>query len=520
MSEEKNASRHVFHIDFSYEKGNKAIREKLQLLIQNTGGEIKKGNQKNKNIINAEFYSKPQYLLALQYDKYVIDDTVIFVTSKEKLPFINFRQKIILCIILTIAILTRVIGVSKFNKVLFDEAHFGKFVSGYINGVRFFDIHPPLAKFIMTLYALLCGYKGDFVYDFDAKYPDKKYIYFRTFSAVFGSLPAPTISACLMVLGCSDFCSFTAGFLYATEFISITQSRIFVTDSILYFFITLSILTTFMLQRNGIKYVIINALCIACAISVKFTAASLLVFTAAFNFVILYKRQHWFINLGFRGIIYLYINASFLYAMTLIHILATPKEGYGDLYNVPNFRSLSYGTQVVLLLQDMFRYNKDLNKTHPQSSKWYEWPTMMANPVSLQFNFTGDIYMHYSIFNNHVSAFGSTVGAFLCLRSVYDFPLFIGYFFSYAPFIFITRCTWSYHYTPALLFGIIGLCKVIDRSKNSRVYYTILCLSTLFLLYMLRFWVYGLPYPRHYHKTLERYARIGMFIYRKLFKNV
>ena len=38
-------------------------------------------------------------------------------------------------------------------EVIFDEVHFGKFVSGYIRGIYFFDIHPPLAKLLLALFA-------------------------------------------------------------------------------------------------------------------------------------------------------------------------------------------------------------------------------------------------------------------------------------------------------------------------------------------------------------------------------
>lgn len=44
----------------------------------------------------------------------------------------------------------------------FDEVHFGGFAAKYIKRKFFMDVHPPLAKMLITLSAFIGGFDGQF----------------------------------------------------------------------------------------------------------------------------------------------------------------------------------------------------------------------------------------------------------------------------------------------------------------------------------------------------------------------
>jgi hypothetical protein len=82
---------------------------------------------------------------------------------------------------------------------------FGGFASKYIKGKFFMDVHPPLAKLLITLAGFLGGFRGDF--DFkeigkDYLEPGVPYVAMRLFPALMGVLTIPTMFLTLKAYGC------------------------------------------------------------------------------------------------------------------------------------------------------------------------------------------------------------------------------------------------------------------------------------------------------------------------------
>lgn len=82
---------------------------------------------------------------------------------------------------------------------------FGGFATKYIKGKFFMDVHPPLAKLLITLAGWLGGFNGNFDFkDIGMDYlePGVPYVTMRLLPAICGVLTIPTMFLTLKAYGC------------------------------------------------------------------------------------------------------------------------------------------------------------------------------------------------------------------------------------------------------------------------------------------------------------------------------
>lgn len=147
------------------------------------------------------------------------------------LPLSDFQ------IVLAVAVLAAIVRLFRIyqpSSVVFDEVHFGGFASKYIKGRFFMDVHPPLAKLLITLAGWLAGFNGDF--DFkeigkDYLEPGVPYVAMRLFPAVCGILLAPTIFLTLKAAGCRSSTALMGAGMIIFENGLLTQARLILLDS-------------------------------------------------------------------------------------------------------------------------------------------------------------------------------------------------------------------------------------------------------------------------------------------------
>ncbi|XP_065371071.1 protein O-mannosyl-transferase 2 [Calliphora vicina] len=215
---------------------------------------------KNKTDISAKNDGK---LFLLQYNNEKLNWWIIFAT------------------VLLLTIATRFYKVTEPDHVCWDETHFGKMGSWYINRTFFFDVHPPLGKMLIGLSGYLTGYNGTYPFEKPGdKYNGTHYEGMRYFCTTLGALIMPmafdtvhdltqSVEAAIIAAG---YLIFDVGLLTLNQYILL--------DPILLFFMTASVWGMVKVSKtthNGLSYtwqwwwwLIFTGTMLSCTISVKF----------------------------------------------------------------------------------------------------------------------------------------------------------------------------------------------------------------------------------------------------------
>lgn len=102
---------------------------------------------------------------------------------------------------MAVNLVTRFYNVQKPNWICWDETHFGKMGSWYINRTFFFDVHPPLGKMFIAAVGYASGYNGTHPFDKPGdSYEDHNYVGMRLVI----SMPEMRPRFCLWI--CVVFC--------------------------------------------------------------------------------------------------------------------------------------------------------------------------------------------------------------------------------------------------------------------------------------------------------------------------
>ncbi|XP_022902298.2 protein O-mannosyltransferase 1 [Onthophagus taurus] len=209
-----------------------------------------------------------------------------FEESKRKLKIkssctLQFRIEIdfIAVILFLAALYTRFYKLEQPKYIVFDELHYGKYVSLYMKNTFFFDNHPPLGKQLIAGAAYMAGYDGKFKFDrIGSPYNEKVPLFaMRFIPAFFGSLLIPTAYYLMLETGLSKPTALLGGLLLLLDNAILTQSRFILMESMLIFFTLFGLLCVMRfkrleMKRMGTGWLILGSAALTCGLCVKYVA--------------------------------------------------------------------------------------------------------------------------------------------------------------------------------------------------------------------------------------------------------
>ncbi|RFU33551.1 hypothetical protein B7463_g2812, partial [Scytalidium lignicola] len=193
----------------------------------------------------------------------------------------EWDYRIALAIITILAFATRFWGISHPNEVVFDEVHFGKFASYYLERTYFFDVHPPFGKLLFALMGWFVGYDGHFHFEnIGDSYINNKvpYVAFRALPALLGALTVPVVFDIMWESGYTLPACVLSACLVLFDNAHIGQTRLILLDATLVFAMACSLLCYIKFYklrhqpfgRKWWKWLILTGFALSCDISTKY----------------------------------------------------------------------------------------------------------------------------------------------------------------------------------------------------------------------------------------------------------
>ena len=448
----------------------------------------------------------------------------------------NFSRPLFL--LLFLAVLTRFWNLGYPVEAVFDEVHFGKYVSAYFTQEYYFDVHPPLGKLMLAGAAKLFGFQPGSDFDHIGEVIDvRSIVILRFLPALFGVLFVAIVYWIGLALNFSRPAAFLGGFLALFDNALLIESRFILLNLFLLSFGFAALCCYLHSEKtSGNKHLIYYGLA-ACfaglAAGIKFTGASFFGLILLFVFITFLK------DLRFKK--FLLKSALFIAIAGLIYILPftfhfalLPKSGPGDAFMSSAFHKTLIGNRINAadtaeplsffgkfseLNVAMYNYHSGTTAYHPDGSRWYEWPfdrkavyywTKSTEGATAKIYLMGNPFIWWL-----TSAAIALSFILITLRTIRGrltpeiYFLFAGYFANLLPFILISRVTFIYHYLSSLVFALLIAVLVLDRlimralqnrltSRSFATFYAALLLLIMTAFLLVAPLSYGLPIPPYF----------------------
>lgn len=315
---------------------------------------------------------------------------------------------------------------------VWDEIYFPVMANKYLRGVEFFDLHPPLGKFIIAASIALFGNTP---------------LAWRLTPAIFGIALIALAAAVGWLLFSERVAVPLLVFLFAGETILIVHSRTGVMDIFLVFFVVATFLAALWARNSG--HALLTAVVLGLAISTKWAAFPVAI-PAGY---VLWRKgllKPFVASLWVSVVIYF----ALVYVERLIIITSNPLQAWVDVWGW-HLEAVDKITAAI---------------PHAWGSPWWSWP-LMLRPIRYEYLVSpeGQLQVVLAIGNPLVwwaSSLAVLAGLVeLARRAVlrrFDpddplVPIVLGYVVMLLPWIPGTRIPYIYNYLPIYAFALLAL---------------------------------------------------------------
>ena len=315
---------------------------------------------------------------------------------------------------------------------MWDEIYFPVMANKYLRGVEFFDLHPPLGKFIIALSIALFG-NTPFAW--------------RLTPAIFGIVLIALAGAIGWYLYRERVAVPLLVLLFAGETILIVHSRTGVMDIFLVFFVVATFLAA--LWAREVSHTLLVAVLLGLAISVKW---------AAFPVAIPAGYVLWRKGLLKPFVASLWVSVllyfAFVYVERLIIVTSNPIQAWVEVWSW----HLEAADKI------------DAAVPHLWGSPWWSWPVMLR-PIRYEYLVDADARLRVVLaIGNPLVWWSSTLAVLaglveLARRAIsrsFDLddplvPIVLGYVVMLLPWVPGTRIPYIYNYLPIYAFALLAL---------------------------------------------------------------
>ncbi|MGB5898041.1 MAG: phospholipid carrier-dependent glycosyltransferase [Geitlerinemataceae cyanobacterium] len=455
-----------------------------------------------------------------------------------------------------LALSLRFWGLSRFNTLVFDEVYYAKYAVNYLNGTEFFDAHPPLGKYCISIGIWLSQFFPlNSSVTTDVAGQNLNPFSYRWLNAFIGSFVPLLISGIAYQISHRRSYALISGFLATLEGLWLVESRYALINVYMVFFGLLGQwLFLVGIDRHGkwrVRSFILSGISLGATISVKWNGLGFigsLYILWGLGWLVRWmtmkaKNRNREETKVERSLLFKFTKVSafqvFLYLVFLPIIIYI-------LFWIPHLHINSNSTFLGIHHQ-ILSYHQGLGTgkdVHPYCSAWWSWPLLLRsigyfyaksggdkdailpvnltpeNPIVYDVHLLGNPILFWLsstailislllliewMFKWISSRFApsSSIGSnrqFLRQSSELEILLYlvVNYAVNYLPWAKVSRCTFLYLYMGALVFAVLAIAWSIDRwlRSSSWVYQIVGGLTIFTIVLSFLFWLpiyLGLP---------------------------